>query len=161
MCINTCLTPVLCIEEHVGLIISLDRDPVSLNRTFPLASPADKTSDRHSSQRVQSEGKSASIQSSAGDSVEVHHSLFSCSTSVSVVERNRHISCNLCQCNSFDDGIRTKRPNIVIIKVFLQTRRKATETHIVSLSESSSITIFCKWKSYFLLICKYARKVKI
>lgn len=116
MCINTCLTPVLCIEEHVGLIISLDSDPVSLNRTFPLAWPADKTSDRHSSQRVQSEGKSASIQSSAGDLVEVHHSLFSCSTSVSVVERNRHISLNLCQCNSFDDGIRIKRPNIVIIK---------------------------------------------
>lgn len=123
MCINTCLTPVLRAEEHIGLIISLDGEPVSLYRTFPLASPADKTSDRHSSQRVQREGKSASVQSSAGGSVEVHHSLFSRST------------LNICQCsgkdrthltsscNSFDDGIRLKHQIYCrhqTAKVFLQ-----------------------------------------
>lgn len=129
MCINTCLTPVLRAEEHIGLIISLDGEPVSLYRTFPLASPADKTSDRHSSQRVQSEGKSASIQSSAGGSVEVHHSLFSCSTSVSVAERNGHVSLHRSPCNSFDDGIRIKRPNILSSsnKVLLQMIKESNK----------------------------------
>lgn len=108
---------VLYIEEHAGLIISLNGDPGSLYRTFPL------TSDRHSSQRVQREGKSASVQSSAGGSVEVHHSLFSRST------------LNICQCsgkdrthltsscNSFDDGIRLKHQIYCrhqTSKVFLQ-----------------------------------------
>lgn len=74
----------------------------------PSGLPADKTSDRHSSQQVQREGKSASVQSSAGGSAEVHHSLFSCSTSVSVMERTEHISLHLYP-NLFDDGIKKEK----------------------------------------------------
>lgn len=68
------------------------RGPCLSVQDIPSGLPADKTSGRHSSHLVQRKGKSASIQNSAGGSAGVHHSLFSSSTSISVVERTGHIS---------------------------------------------------------------------